>query len=489
MMSTGRSLNERRVDQPLASRGLMIAALIGACGAIGFTLVSAPTIANLIMIGCTLGILALITVLKSPCAFLGSMMGLYGLMQALLLETQVISIGSIEINASKSFITGVSGLLLLRILIELSNRRALLRPAPAIVTSFLLVGWALFALARTPYPGEAVAVAARMGACSVAFLYAFLFVRTEEHFRYLWYGGALTTIVAGLSSGIEILRGRGAGEAMMIGAFRAEGSFGGAVATGTVCFFGMVLAVLVLAQLDRRERRERLIALATLFAGALGIVLTFTRTSIVGTIVFLAAYVLAKSKGKSKLSRSRKLLVAAALVAAMALSFAFVSGETVEARFADLPGSGGAAAIQVESGSGRGLIWGGLISLQSQSTVSEWLMGNGLLAVQPALERKIGIRVDGHNSILDVLYDMGLVGLFLYLLLAWQMISALRLAAERSTTFAGYFSGWRAYVIAYYLSTEMFNGFVYMVGARWYTLILTGALLSLASRAAREARP
>lgn len=466
----------------LSKQSILFAAVVVTCTILGLTLTASPLLAYAAFAASTVGVLALILIIKSPSGFLGAMMAFYGLLQALLLETQVIYLGSIEINASKSFVTGVTAALLLRILLELAKRRSLPRPSPAIVTSFLLVGWAVFALARTPYPGESVAVAARMGACSVAFLYAFLFIHTRRDLRYLWYGSVITTLVAGGSSVLEVLRGRGAQEALMIGAFRAEGSFGGAVATGTVCFFGMVLAVIVLAHAQKSSRRERFVAFATMAAGALGIVTTFTRTSIVGTIVFLAVYVVSRSGPRSRLSKSRRLLVAIALVAGIGVAFSLVSGETIEARFADLPGGGGSAALQSESGSGRGLIWQGLISLQSQSTASQWMIGHGLLAVQPALQRKIGIRVDGHNSVLDVLYDMGIVGLFLYVLLAWQIISVLGRAAEKDPDMAGYFTGWRAYVIAYYMSTEMFNGFVYMVGARWYTFIITGALLAFACR-------
>ena len=32
----------------------------------------------------------------------------------------------------------------------------------------------------------------------------------------------------------------------------------------------------------------------------------------------------------------------------------------------------------------------------------------------------------------------------------------------------------------------MFNGFVYMVGARWYSLIITGAILALLARSGRD---
>lgn len=481
MTTSDRFTGGETADGTPTKNSALVAVVLAAAAVLGLSIVSSPSFAYVLIVSLTVGLPAIGLLLVRPVAFLGSAMALYGLMQVLLLETEVISVGTIEINASKLFVTTVTGLLSLRILVELARPKRLPGHSSAVITSLLFTAWALVALLRSPYPGESVAVAARLVACTVAMIYAFVFVTDLRGMRYLWYGSATTTIVAGGLSLLEVLRGRGQQEALMIGAFRAEGSFGGAVATGTVCFFGMAFAVLLLSSLEKIGKLDRVLAITALLAGAVGIVTTFTRTSIVGTGVFVTAFLLFRSGEARRTSTIKRLLVSASVVGALALAFTFVSGETVRARIADLPGRGGQSSIEVESGSGRGLIWAGLIHLQMQSSPGEWMIGHGLLAVQPALERRIGLRIDGHNSTLDVLYDLGLVGLVLYYLIAWQILDALRKGARELPKLGPLLQGWRAYVLAYYLSTEMFNGFVYMVGVRWYTFILIGALLSLAS--------
>jgi O-antigen ligase len=105
-----------------------------------------------------------------------------------------------------------------------------------------------------------------------------------------------------------------------------------------------------------------------------------------------------------------------------------------------------------------------------------------MLAVPTDLSRVIRITVDGHNSVLDILYDTGLIGLAIYVALGLALLRELRAKADLFGDVAGLAAIWWCYIAAYYMSTEMFNGFVYMVGSRWYSLIITGAILALPAR-------
>ncbi|MCU0224666.1 MAG: O-antigen ligase family protein [Acidobacteria bacterium] len=430
------------------------------------------------------GAWTLVVLIASPIGFLAFTMGLYGSMQVFLLEQQVLAVGSYEINASKLFVLAVTSLLLFRLLIEIARYGRLPRPTASIVLAALLAVWAGQALFRSPNPGEGTAVVARMAACSVAFFYAYAFTRTRRDFWLLWLGSALTTIAASGVALVEVLRGR-ANELVAIGEFRGAGGFGGAVATGTVAFFGMALAVAVL-QSFHLSRNGRLLALITAVAGALGIVVTFTRTAIAGTVFFLAFFLLSSRGSLRELSVTRRLVVAALVLGAIGASFQFVSTETMLSRVSDLPGQGGSVALQSESGSGRGLIWSSLVRLQSRASAFEWVFGHGMLAVPTDLARVIRITVDGHNSVLDILYDTGLIGLAIYVALGLALLRELRAKADLSGEVAGLAAIWWCYIAAYYMSTEMFNGFVYMVGSRWYSLIIAGAILALPARPGKD---
>ena len=474
--------NRTASSQAWYTQGWGLYAIVVGCLAvlIGGFLLFPPDRVLLAIAAAVVAIWAIIALVVSPIGFLAFTMGLYGSMQAFLLEQQVLAVGAYEINASKLFVIAVTSLLIFRLLLEMAKYGRLPKPSASIVLSALLAAWAGQALFRSPNPGEGTAVVARMAACSVAFFYAYAFTRSRRDFWLLWLGSALTTIAASGVALFEVLRGR-ANELVAIGEFRGAGGFGGAVATGTVAFFGMALAVAVL-QSFRLSRNGRLLSTITAAAGAVGIVVTFTRTAIVGTVFFLALFLLSSRGSLRDLSVVRRLVVAALVLGAIGASFQFVSTETMLSRISDLPGQGGSVAIQSESGSGRGLIWSSLLRLQSRASPVEWIIGHGMLAVPADLSRVIRIAVDGHNSILDILYDTGVVGLVLYLALALALFRELRARASLSGEVAGVAAIWWCYIVAYFMSTEMFNGFVYMVGARWYSLIITGAILALPAR-------
>ena len=404
------------------------------------------------------GVWLLVALVARPIGFLAFTMGLYGSMQAFLQDQDIVALGTFEINASKLFVTVVTSLLVFRLLLEIARNKTLPRPSMSIVLSALLAAWAVQAVVRSTSPANGIAVVARMAACSVAFYFAYAFTRTLRDFWLLWFGSSVTTIVASGVALLEIVRGR-ATEAVSLGQFRGAGGFGGAVATGTVAFFGMALAVAMLYSF-RLSRNGRLLATATVAAGAIGIVATFTRTSIVGTVFFLTLFLVSARGSVQGLSVVRRLVVAVMVLAAIGASFQFVSTETMQSRLSDLPGQSGTVAIQSESGSGRGLIWSSLLRLQSRASPLEWIVGHGMLAVPADLSRMIGMALDGHNSILDVLYDMGVIGLLLYLALAIALFREVRTRANSSDEMARVAAIWWCYIVAYFMSTEMFNGFV-----------------------------
>jgi O-antigen ligase len=164
------------------------------------------------------------------------------------------------------------------------------------------------------------------------------------------------------------------------------------------------------------------------------------------------------------------LVLALTPIVLIALLMLAVPEKYVASRSADLPGyQGGAPGLDMEAGSGRGLLWRGMLTIQSRSTVLEWLTGHGLESVLRDLPKVTGLRVGGHNSYLEVVYQLGVVGLLILAGLIGANLRGLKSTSNESPDASRCGMYWHDYYIAYLLSTIMFNGFIWDVGATWFT--------------------
>lgn len=425
---------------------------------------------------------AVLLAFARPPLFLGLAMAFYGSSQFLLQESYPLSALGISINAAQFFMVSLTAILLLRIGLLAALSVRLSSPPRPVLASLLLVLWFGVIFLRSPEPRPALAILLRMLACTAVLLFTYYFVRTFRDFRVIWLGCAVAVIA---SSGIALLDYilGDSFAAIRAGAYRTAGGFGGPVATGTVAYFGCGLAVLAL-RTDLLPRGGRALAMLTLGVSIAGIAATFTRTAIVGALLFALFLLLHRGPTARRRLGGRRFVLVALLLSAMLGSFLLLPETAISARTADIPGlSDGAAHLSPGAGSGRILLWTTLIKLQIRSSPLEWLVGHGLYSVASHLRRAIGIHLSAHNSYLEALFDAGLVGFFLYLFFVTSVIRSLRRRGAASSidgSTADAMDTWRLYYAGYFLSTVMFNGYLYMIGPRWFSMAILGALLGLA---------
>ncbi len=78
--------------------------------------------------------------------------------------------------------------------------------------------------------------------------------------------------------------------------------------------------------------------------------------------------------------------------------------------------------ISEDGGSGRSRIWRQVMSYFQDSSVLEKIFGHGFHAVFYEI-KPLGIARYAHNSLIETLYDYGILGLILILVLIWKIIS------------------------------------------------------------------
>lgn len=100
-------------------------------------------------------------------------------------------------------------------------------------------------------------------------------------------------------------------------------------------------------------------------------------------------------------------------------------------------------------GNGRKEIWMSVLRKFSTSDVGQILMGHGSQGVSKA------ISLGGHNDFIEVLYDFGLVGLFLYFAFWWSLL-------RRSTDYKKGTDMQSAYIVSLivYAAASMFSNFI-----------------------------
>lgn len=420
-----------------------------------------------------IGIVLLLILIARPGALVFVAMLGFAANQALLAEL-TIPVGGSQINVSQVFMVVLSGLMALRLGLALASERNLPKPQSGHVMHLIFFLWCLSSVSWS-HGEDARAAAGRVLACVIAHYFGYWLGRRDEHWIPLTIG--VTAIIAGITAAVDAARGIGPVLRLTIGAVRAAGSFGGPVATATVAFVG--LPVFTWYWMRKGPKHWKLFAAIGFAAVACAAVFTLTRTLILGILLF-GFFFLMITFGSQRIQGAWRVVVSAIPVLLILGSLQLAPEQYINARTQDLPGSG--EGFGSEAGSGRGLIWGNTLRMQGRSTGSEWAIGHGITSVREDLFQLIHLRKDAHNSYLQVLYDLGLVGVAIFLTLQWCSFRNLARARGDSPHASLLRDIWLAYFLAYLLSTIMFNGYVYAVGPRWLTYLGIGFALGFGSR-------
>lgn len=468
----GASTKIRRTSAPTVP-GITIGVGAGALAGSAFWLLG-PLGTTITLAAMLLGFL----LLSRPGAFLFFVVLPYAALQIFLREFPALTLAGVSINASQVFMVGLAGLLSFRMMLDLVQGRFLPRPTGAHLVNLAFVGWcsASFLITLTP---DATTILGRLVACLVVH-YAGCWLASRQR---VWVLATLggTTFVAALSAVVDRLSRVAGVDSITTGAIRSRGAFSTAVATAVIAFAG--LPVFTELWLLQNTRRERLIALGGLAAVAIALVLTLTRTAALGVLFFALFMFVWRPKQRAGQSRIAGWKVVLPFVAVLGALY-WVPEEQMEARVRDMASIGGEMGPEV--GSGRAGIWNAIATDLSRSSISEILLGHGLGDVWNLTERALNERVDSHNSYLSTLYDLGIVGLVLYVSVLLTHLRLLRPTVGDSPDMAVKKAVWRSYCAAYALSTVMFNGYVYAAGPQWFTYLGLGYALAVASGSERR---
>ena len=82
------------------------------------------------------------------------------------------------------------------------------------------------------------------------------------------------------------------------------------------------------------------------------------------------------------------------------------------------------SSISEDKGSGRDIVWRNVLDTYSKSPVLEKIIGHGHYSAI-IVNRGHNIDLSAHNDFLEVLFDYGIIGLILYLLLHIYLIKRL----------------------------------------------------------------
>ncbi len=411
----------------------------------------------------------------SPGAFLFAVVIPYSSLQIFLREMPALQIAGVSINASQAFMMGLTSLMLFRMLGEFAVTRQVPRPTAAHWLHAGFLFWCGLLFLRAP-SSDGTTIIGRLVACMVIHFVGYWLASRGRFWVLATVGG--TAIVAAASAVLDRVIREPALESITVGAIRSRGAFTTAVATAVIAFAG--LPVFAELWLRRAARAERLVASAGFVAIGLALLFTLTRTAILGVVLFAITIAMWRPRGEARQRRLRPVHLVLPVLLILGLLY-WVPEEYLEARVQDLSGFSQEAELSPELGSGRIGIWSAIVDEIASSGPIEIALGHGPGEVWNVTERTLAFRYDSHNSYLSVLFDFGVGGLLLYLLLLGSHLWILRSAPGDSPDAAVTKTVWRAYALAYALSTVLFNGYVYSAGPQWFSYLGLGYGLAAAA--------
>lgn len=209
------------------------------------------------------------------------------------------------------------------------------------------------------------------------------------------------------------------------------------------------------------KRIIRIIGIVVIFAV---VVSSGKRGGMVALVLALFVYLMIKIMGQNKRNRFLRLLLFLAIVVFagyFAVDKLAESDLMIVSRFEDVG----------EGGSGRSDIWANVINMILNSNPFQWILGHGYGAVTADSSAKMV----AHNDFLELMYDYGLIVLFIYISLHVRIIKwTIRLVKEHS-----FYAAPMAFSYAVFLVNSMVSHFfIYPKYIMLYALSW-GAILAL----------
>lgn len=456
----------------IVAASVAVALIVGGALLFGIAKIIAALIA-LGLIGC---------LVVHPGLFLFLTVVPYAATQILLRQVPTVQAGSLVVNAGQAVMVGLVILFAIRLLAELAMARTVPRPLSAHWIQAAFVGWCAVSVVRVP-TADGGAVLGRVLSCA-AILYIGYWLGLR-HRKWVLATLAGVAFVASCGAVIDRMYFGRTGEIIAAEVVRSRGAFTTAVATGVIAFAG--LPVFAEYWLRRTRPGVRLVGVLGLCSFAVCIALTLTRTVLFGIVVFTLCLI-GVSLPSKRSGMVRTLLKGALPLLLIIGGLLFVPSQYLTARYADFTAAFARDDFNPEAGRGRVGIWSAIVDATVASTPIELVAGHGIGSVWDVTEKAMHYRYDSHNSYLSVIYDMGLIGLLLF-------VSAMAACGRRLWRSAGdpaevrdtkYI--WFSYLVGYALSTIMFNGYVYSAGPQWFTYLGIGCAMAVGRSHSRDMR-
>ena len=406
---------------------------------------------------------------------------LYVASQAVLAGVSIGSLGSLSLNGAQLLVGGLSALMVLRLMFLAATRRDL-RVAPFLAPVVLLLLSAGVGVLLAPDRKVAVAPVGRLAAYLLALVFMYYMVRGRRDLNVLLGTTLLASFISSSTAVVNYVVGY-TSPALRAGAFRVAGSLGSWGPTAAVTLLGVpVLYGMYVTSRSRHVRLSVAIGFAVL---GLGFFATFRRAAILALLLYAFLSLLSRSRGRGELSLSQRIALVGVGLAAVVVGVLLVDETTLEARVQDIPGVGAANLTDPSVGSGRMLIWAGIVRGLGENDIVDWIVGNGIYASVRAVERFSHVTFVAHNSYLELLYNQGLFGLLSYLFVVVVVYRALGRAERNCPAVAVEALLWRRMLLVYCVTLAMFSSAIYFVAAEMLLYGICGAILGVASQEGR----
>jgi hypothetical protein len=242
-------------------------------------------------------------------------------------------------------------------------------------------------------------------------------------------------------------------------------------------FLALFLPACVALVLQERRKIMRALAVIGVFSTLLALVLTASRGAYVGVLAgaMLGAFYLRREISTQAAFRTG---IVAGVICGLALAVTFAAGysDLYLDRFSGMEGTAHVVT------SGRSSLWSNALSSMMENPVS-FVSGYGFYSYDSSRS----FRLSTHNMYLSYLYNLGVIGLFLFIMIFARIMAAARAAmatagAELRTHFVAFIFGIFSFLIAIFFSDYHESG--YLLWA--YVGVMMRAAMNLASSDATE---
>lgn len=190
--------------------------------------------------------------------------------------------------------------------------------------------------------------------------------------------------------------------------------------------------------------------------------LTAKRTGLIALILGFASYFIISIRNQDSLKKKWRSIIGIALLALLLIGFTSYYSEQTNYIILRLNN------ITEDQGSGRFREWNSIIELVKSSPLVNQIIGHGFQAV-PTHVHPYGKAIFAHNSYIEFLYDLGIIGLAIITSVAVNMIwKSFRLIKEKSA-FAPTAAFATIIVLTFSLSSYCFeeSNYIMMISAYW----------------------